>query len=91
MSHARRPGEIPASIPFPNARTPLNAHFIRINGSKTRLASLIFKAKYGEPPRSGWFANMTLLYRSANLLRDIFLSLNSVSRLHKGCGGTVFS
>ena len=31
-------------------------------------ASLIFIAKYGEPPLSGWFSNITFRYRSANFL-----------------------
>lgn len=47
----------------------------RAKGSRTLLASFIFRARYGEPPRSGWFANITVLYRSANFALEMFLSL----------------
>ena len=55
-----------------------NVLYRRANGSKTLLASFIFKAKYGEPPRSGWFANITLLYLSASFALERARSLLSI-------------
>jgi hypothetical protein len=54
-------------------------------GSRIRFASLIFNARYGEPPRSGWFANMTVLYLSASFCLEISRSLASTT-LYKGYG-----
>ena len=51
----------------------------RAKGSSTLLASFIFSARYGEPPRSGWFANITVLYLSASFCLEIFRSLLSMS------------
>lgn len=44
--------------------------------SKKSLASLIFVAKYGEPPRSGWFNNMILRCASFTLALVTADSLN---------------
>ena len=46
--------------------------------SNTLLTLLIFKAKYGDPYGSGWFTNITVLYRSVNFCREKFCSLQSI-------------
>ena len=45
--------------------------------SNKSFASLILLAMYGEPPRSGWFANMMCLCASFNLFRSVGPSLRS--------------
>lgn len=44
--------------------------------SNRSFASLILLARYGEPPRSGWFASMICRWASFSLLRSIGPSLS---------------
>lgn len=47
----------------------------RANGYRTLLAAFIFNAKYGDPPLSGWLANITVLYLSTSFCFEKFRSL----------------